>query len=84
MRELKTITAIFTVIIVIYTLVVANLYEEMKDYENQVTALKMENRYLERLPEWMISSYSHCLNETDTMSTLRSCTANKILTTEEL
>ena len=84
MREFKTITGIFTVIIVIYTLVLANLYGTMKDYENQVTALNMQNKYLERLPEWMVSSYIHCLNETDTMTSLRSCTANKILGTEEL
>ena len=59
MREFKTITAIFTVIIVIYTLVLANLYGTMKDYGNQVTALNMQNKHLERLPEWMVSSYIH-------------------------
>lgn len=84
MREFKTITAMFTVIIVIYTLVLANLYGGMKDYENKVTALNMQNKYLERLPEWMISSYMHCLKETDTMTSLRNCTANKILGKEEL
>lgn len=84
MRETKTITAIFAIILFLYTLILTNLYSAMKDYENQITALKMENKYLERLPEWMISSYSSCLNETDTMNELRTCVANKILVKEEL
>lgn len=84
MEQFKSITAIFVVILFIYTLILANLYGTMKDYENQATALKMENKYLERLPEWMISPYSSCLNETDTMSALRNCVANKILVKEEL
>lgn len=49
----------------------------------ELDSLKMENRYLQSLPQWLTQDYAECLRETDTASELRVCTANKIMRGQE-
>ena len=49
----------------------------------EIDSLKMENYYLQSLPQWLTQDYAECLRETNTASELRVCIANKIMRGQE-
>lgn len=81
--KFRALISVLLILLIATTIALGHTLCSLQSNKVEIDSLKIENHYLQSLPQWLTQDYAECLGETDTASELRVCTANKIIRGQE-